>query len=67
MSKFNCNLCGSTVEGDFKSLHDDLDDWMLKMILREHPKWKETDGACPKCLEELKKRYKQVDEMEILP
>jgi len=41
--------------------------WMVKMIIGQHPGWKETDGACPKCLEELKKRYKQVDDMEILP
>ena len=67
MSDYQCALCGSSVQEDTAIYHKDLDEWMLKIIVKQHPSWKESGGACPKCVEELKKRYKEVDEMEILP
>jgi len=42
-----CKLCGQ--ESD--SICEFTEQWILKIIILEHPEWVEEDGACPKCTE----------------
>ena len=42
-----CKLCGQEVD----SLGKIAEQWLLKIIILEHPEWVEEDGACPKCIE----------------
>jgi len=42
-----CKLCGQ--ESD--SICEITEQWILKIIILEHPEWVEEDGACPKCTE----------------
>lgn len=42
-----CKLCGQEAD----SLCEFTEQWLLKIIILEHPEWVEEDGACPKCTE----------------
>ena len=64
MSHYTCKLCGESVEGKDQKLHDVVDDCIFGMILAAHPDWKQNDGACPRCIEELKKRYQKADSIQ---
>jgi len=61
---YTCKLCGEKMAGKEQKLHDVLDEWVLGTILIDHPDWKQIDGACPRCIAELKKKYKEADEIE---
>ena len=60
MAQVQCKLCGATVE-DSDILHRKLDEWVLKLVLKDHPDWVLADGACPQCWEAVEKMKSQAD------
>ena len=61
MAEAKCKLCG-TDAADIEAR--ELDDWLMKLVMERHPGWEQSDGACPKCWEEIGKMKKQAGEMK---
>ena len=51
MSSYTCPLCGSVVQEEFRTLHEDAEQWLINRIKRQHPEWVSADGACGRCIE----------------
>ena len=49
MPESTCALCGAGVDDPSAILQKEVDEWMLKVIMKDHPDWRQSDGACPKC------------------
>jgi hypothetical protein len=54
MGKYSCPVCGSEVYEEFRTLHEDAEQWLINRIKRQHPDWVSADGACGRCIEEFR-------------
>ena len=61
MSKYTCSLCGSQVHEEFRTLHEDAEQWLISRIKRHHPEWVSSDGACGPCIEEFRVKHGVAD------
>ena len=48
------------------SLDFDLDDWLLNLVMLNHPEWKHSDGSCPECRVEIQRMRERADAVEVL-
>jgi len=64
MGESICKLCGKTVHGNTQAMHEAIDEWLLQKILLKHPEWKQSDGACPQCLEAIRSMKKEFEARE---
>ena len=44
-----CPLCSEAVADESLILHMEVDEWLLQLVLKDHPEWKQSDGACKRC------------------
>lgn len=57
--KYRCKICDRDID-DFVSIaHIRTEEYLLQLILRDHPEWKETDKACHQCIDYYRKLVKQ--------
>jgi len=59
-----CKLCGAIVHGSTQAMHEAIDEWLLQKILFKHPGWKQSDGACPRCVDAIKNMKKEFEAKE---
>ena len=64
MAKYTCPLCGGLVNEEFRTLHEDAEQWLLYRIKRQHPEWVSADGACSRCVEAFKAKHGATDQFE---
>lgn len=48
------------------SLDFDLDDWLLNLVMLNHPEWQRADGSCPECQAEIKRMQARADRVNVL-
>lgn len=56
-----CQICGREVDDSVALAHIKAEEYLIELIRRDHPQWKEDRGTCNLCLEyyrELIKRSK---------
>ncbi|MFA5038775.1 MAG: hypothetical protein WC732_03755 [Candidatus Omnitrophota bacterium] len=46
-----CAVCQRAVDEKKALTHIKGEEYLLELIRRDHPEWKEEHGACPKCVE----------------
>ena len=44
----------------------DLEDWLLNLVMLNHPEWRRADGSCPDCEAEIERMRKRADTVEVL-
>jgi hypothetical protein len=59
--KHKCQICDREVD-DFVALsHIKAEEYIIDLILRDHPEWKEKSKTCPKCIEYYRKLVKETE------
>ncbi|HNX81623.1 MAG TPA: hypothetical protein PKL77_05705 [Candidatus Omnitrophota bacterium] len=59
--KYRCQICERDID-DFASIsHIKAEEYIIELIRRDHPEWKETAGTCKKCLEYYRKLVKDTE------
>jgi DNA-directed RNA polymerase subunit RPC12/RpoP len=57
--KYRCSICDRDID-DFVSIaHIKAEEYLLALIRRDHPEWKDEDIACHKCIEYYRKLIKE--------
>lgn len=56
MPSYTCPLCRSVMQEEFRTLHEDAEQWLINRIKRHHPEWVSADGACGPCIEAYKSK-----------
>ncbi len=51
-----CPLCDKKVDKEDFIYHNEIEEVLIDLIKKNHPRWISKDGACPKCLE----RYRDI-------
>ena len=47
--KYVCQICGREIDESVALMHAKAEEYLLELIRRDHPEWKETKNTCPKC------------------
>ena len=59
--KYRCQICNRDID-DFVSIsHIKAEEYLMKLILRDHPEWKKDEKTCHKCLEYYRKLVKDTE------
>jgi hypothetical protein len=59
--KYKCKICERNID-DFVSIaHIKAEEYLIDLIQRDHPEWKDTDTACHKCIEYYRKLVKETE------
>ncbi|MFH1128314.1 MAG: hypothetical protein V1699_02760 [Candidatus Omnitrophota bacterium] len=59
--KYKCQICEREID-DFASLsHIKTEEYLLDLIRRDHPEWKETKQTCHKCIDYYRKLVKDAE------
>ena len=64
MANTICPLCSEAVEDESLILHMEIDEWLLQLVLQDHPDWKQSDGACGKCWEKIRELNEQAERIQ---
>ena len=57
--KYRCQICERDID-DFAGLtHAKAEEYIIDLIRRDHPEWKETGKTCHKCVEYYRKLIKE--------
>jgi len=61
MSKYRCQICDRDID-DFVSItHIKAEEYIMGLIRRDHPEWKEDGKTCHKCVEYYRKLVKDAE------
>ncbi|MFA5411643.1 MAG: hypothetical protein WC321_07325 [Candidatus Omnitrophota bacterium] len=59
--KYRCQLCNRDID-DFVSIsHIKTEEYLIDLIRRDHPEWKESKETCHKCIEYYRKLVKDAE------
>lgn len=61
MGKYRCQICDREID-DFASItHIKAEEYLINLIRKAHPEWKESDKTCHKCVEYYRKLIKDAE------
>jgi len=59
--KYKCQICDREID-DFASItHIKAEEYIIDLIRRDHPEWKEEEKTCHKCVEYYRKLVKEAE------
>jgi len=54
-----CHICNRPVSEAHALTHVKAEEYLLGLIKKDHPEWKESQGACPECLAYYRRLIKE--------
>lgn len=59
--KYRCQICDRDID-DFVSIaHIKAEEYLMGLILRDHPQWHENKKTCSRCIEYYRKLVKDAE------
>ncbi len=59
--KYRCQICRRMVHEAHSLEHAKAEEYLLNLIKKDHPKWKQEDLTCSECVEYYRKLIKQAE------
>ncbi len=56
-----CQICNRPVSEAHALTHVKAEEYLLGLIKKDHPEWKESDGTCPECIAYYRKLIKEAN------
>ncbi len=56
-----CPICGRAISEDHALIHVKAEEYLLSLIKKDHPEWKESDGTCPECIAYYRKLIREAN------
>jgi len=56
---YTCQICDRVVDEATALTHIKAEEYLLDLIRKDHPEWKEDQKTCPKCVEYYKELIKK--------
>lgn len=54
-----CQICNRSIDNNNALTHVKTEEYLLSLIKKDHPEWKEEKGACQKCVEYYRELIKK--------
>lgn len=58
---YSCQICGRDIDESAAMMHVKTEEYLLELIRRDHPQWKEKQGTCHTCLDYYRKLVKDAE------
>lgn len=49
--KYKCHICGKLIDESHAIEHAKTEEYLIKLIQKDHPQWKDKDPLCPECVD----------------
>ncbi|MBM3250255.1 MAG: hypothetical protein FJZ09_05355 [Candidatus Omnitrophica bacterium] len=59
--KYRCQICDREIDEFVALAHIKAEEYLLDLILRDHPEWKEDEKTCRKCVEYYRRLVKETE------
>ncbi|RJP28747.1 MAG: hypothetical protein C4533_02870 [Candidatus Omnitrophota bacterium] len=59
--KYNCQICNREIDDFVSVTHIKAEEYLLELIRKDHPEWKEKDKTCHKCVEYYRRLVKDAE------
>ena len=59
--KYKCKICEREIDEFASIAHIKAEEYLLGLIRRDHPEWKESDKTCHNCLDYYRKLVKETE------
>ncbi len=59
--KYRCQLCDRDIDDFVGVAHIKAEEYLIELIRRDHPEWKEDAQTCHKCIEYYRKLVKETE------
>jgi len=59
--KYKCQICEREIDEFVSLAHIKAEEYLIDLIRKDHPEWKETHKTCPKCVEYYRKLVKETE------
>ncbi len=56
---YTCRICERTMEESAALTHVKTEEYLLELIRKDHPEWREHDAMCPKCVDYYRELIKK--------
>lgn len=56
---YECQICKRIIDKNNALTHVKAEEYLLNLIKKDHPEWKEENGACKKCVEYYRELIKK--------
>ena len=53
--QYECKICGRMVHEKHSLEHIKAEEYLIKLIEKDHPQWRHKDPTCPECIEYYRK------------
>jgi len=60
-SEYKCRICGRIIKENHALEHVQAEEYLIGLIQKDHPGWKDDTPTCKKCLEYYRKLVKDAD------
>ena len=58
---YQCQICGKMIRKEHSLEHVKAEEYLLGLIKKDHPQWKQTESTCRECIEYYRKLIKQAE------
>ncbi len=58
---YTCQICNRTVDESCALTHVKTEEYLLDLIKKDHPEWKEDKGACRECVDYYRELVKKAE------
>ena len=48
---YTCQICNRPIDENLALTHIKAEEYLLGLIKKDHPEWKEEDKTCPRCID----------------
>jgi hypothetical protein len=59
--KYRCSICDRDIDDYAGLAHAKAEEYLIELIRKDHPEWKEGEKTCPKCIEYYRKLVKETE------
>lgn len=49
--KYKCHICEKLIDESCAIEHAKTEEYLIKLIQKDHPQWKDKEPLCPECVE----------------
>jgi len=59
--KYRCQICDRDIDEEVSITHIKAEEYLIELIRRDHPEWKETSATCHRCVAYYRKLVKDAE------
>lgn len=59
--KYKCQICNRMIDEEHAIMHIKTEEYIINLIKKDHPFWKNKDITCPECIEYYQKLVREAE------